>query len=220
MSGCHGVEVDAAGPIGLLGGTFDPVHNGHLRVALEALEALALAEMRLLPLNNPGHRPPPLASPADRCAMLEGAVRVPLIVDRMEIERGGTTYTVETLEHLRARYPRRSLCLVIGRDAFYGLPSWHRPEAVLQLSHIVVAARPEVVATALPGLDELVGNAQSARVADLHHNQAGRVYFLDIPRLPIASSDLRERLQTGRSIRHLVPDSVDDYIREHRLYQA
>ncbi|MCP5200622.1 MAG: nicotinate-nucleotide adenylyltransferase [Gammaproteobacteria bacterium] len=220
MSGPEAVAAGAPGPIGLLGGTFDPVHNGHLRAALEALEALELAEMRLLPLNTPGHRPPPLASAAHRCAMLDGAVRPPLVVDRLEIERGGTTYTVDTLEHLRVRFPRRSLCLVIGRDAFYGLPSWHRPEAVLELAHIVVAARPEVVATALPGLDELVGNAQSARVADLHHNTAGRVYFLDIPRLPIASSDLRERLRGGRSIRHLVPDSVDDYIRNHRLYQA
>lgn len=213
--GAHG-----HGPIGLLGGTFDPVHNGHLRVALEALEGLDLAEVRLLPLNVPGHRPPPAATAAQRCAMLEAAVRAPLAVDRTELERGGTSYTVDTLEHFRTQLPQRSLCLIVGLDAYHGLPGWHRPERVLELAHVVVAARPEGADADLAGLDELVGNAQSDDVADLHHETCGRVFFLDIPRLPIASSDLRRRLRDGRSIRHLVPESVDDYIQQHGLYRT
>lgn len=209
----------SAAPLGLLGGTFDPVHNGHLRVAIEAVEALGLAALHLLPLNRPGHRGPPVAAAAHRLAMLEAAVRAPLVADGSEIARGGVTYTVDTLLELRALHPRRPLCLVVGRDAFHGLPSWHRAGELLGLAHVVVAARPDEGGGALAGLDELIGNAQSARVSDLLHSPAGRVYFLDIPLLPIASSDLRARLQQGRSIRHLVPEAVDDYIRAHGLYR-
>ncbi|MEX2481095.1 MAG: nicotinate-nucleotide adenylyltransferase [Gammaproteobacteria bacterium] len=207
-------------PIGLLGGTFDPVHNGHLRVAIEALEALEFAAVHLLPLFQPGHRSPPTAAAADRVAMLKAAVRPPLLVDSTEIERGGTTYTVDTLETLRKRFPSRPLCLLLGLDSFLTLPSWHRPQALLELAHIVVAARPDVSSEGEPGLDELIANAQSERVSDLHEHNAGCLYFLDIPLLPIASSDLRARCRAGRSIRHLVPDAVDDYIRRQGLYQT
>lgn len=207
-------------PIGLLGGTFDPVHNAHLRVALEAFEALDLAEVRLLPLNQPGHRAPPLASAADRVAMLEASTRAPLVVDTSEIERGGTSYTVDTLETLRGRFPQRSLCLLLGLDSFLTLPSWHRPQALLELAHLVVAARPDVSVPAPGGLDELIGNSQADDVIELHQRPSGRVYFLHIPLLPIASSDLRARLRNGHSIRHLVPDAVDDYIVRRGLYRA
>jgi nicotinate-nucleotide adenylyltransferase len=210
----------SASPIGLLGGTFDPVHNGHLRVAIEAQEALGLAEVRLLPLNSPGHRPPPQADARARRAMLHAAARPPLVIDCCELERGGTSYTVETLEHLRARFPHRSLCLIVGLDSYNTLPTWHRCDELLGLAHVVVAARPDVTHPPLPGLDELVGNAQSERVSDLHQNVAGSVHFLDIPLLPIASSDLRARRRAGRSVRHLVPDAVADLIEQHGLYRA
>jgi len=210
----------SARPIGLLGGTFDPVHNGHLRVALEAYELLDLAEVRLLPLNAPGHRPPPVADAALRAEMLRAAARAPLVVDCCELERGGTSYTVETLEHLRERFPRRPLCLIIGLDSYNTLPTWHRCEALLTLAHVVVAARPDVAHPPLSGLDELVANAQSERVSDLHDNVAGTVHFLDIPLLPIASSDLRARCRSGRSVRHLVPEAVDALIARRRLYRA
>ena len=150
--------------------------------------------------------------------MLEAAVRPPLVLDRAEIKRGGVTYTVDTLEQLRAQYPSRSLCLLLGLDAYRGLPSWHRPAAILELAHIVVAARPDVAAAALPGLDELLGNTQAEGVDELRNRVAGRVFFLDMPMLPIASSDLRARRRNGMSIRHLVPESVDDVIHRRRLY--
>ncbi|MEQ8230897.1 MAG: nicotinate-nucleotide adenylyltransferase [Gammaproteobacteria bacterium] len=210
----------SARPIGLLGGTFDPVHNGHLRVAIEACEALQLAEVRLLPLNTPGHRPPPVADTATRTAMLRAAARPPLVVDCCELERGGTSYTVDTLEHLRARFPHRALCLIIGLDSYNTLPTWHRCEELLTLAHVVVAARPDVAHPPLPGLDELIGNAQSERVSDLHDNVAGTVHFLDIPLLPIASSDLRARRRAGRSVRHLVPDAVADIVERQGLYRT
>lgn len=205
-------------PIGLLGGTFDPVHIGHLRVAIEACEALRLEHVRLLPLNLPGHRPPPVASAEARLAMLQSVAMWPLVADGCEIERGGVSYTVDTLTELRARWPKRALCLLLGHDAFRALPAWHRPEAVLELAHIVVAARPGDPRDALAGLDELIGNAQSLDVEDLHRKPAGHVYFLDIPLLPIASSELRARLAAGRDIRHLVPDPVHNFITKRGLY--
>ena len=213
-------RVRAAGrPIGIMGGTFDPPHNGHLRVAIEACEAVGLDHLRLIPLNEPYHRAQPVASPAQRAAMLETAARPPLVVDTCELERGGISYTIDTLLALRARWPEHSLCLVIGRDAYLGLPRWRRADELLSLAHIVVAARPDIEARHDPALDELVANAQAARVDELHDMRAGRVFFLDIPLLPIASSELRARRAAGRVIRHLVPESVDDYIIEHSLYR-
>jgi len=217
MSAADGVRA-AGRPIGLMGGTFDPVHNGHLRVAIEACEALSLDHVRLIPLNEPYHRAGPVASAALRSAMLQAAVRPPLVVDTCEIERGGVSYSIDTLETMRARWPERSLCLLLGRDAYHGLPRWRRAGELLELAHIVVAARPDIEAHPDPALDELVANAQAARVDDLHDMRAGRVYFLDIPLLPIASSELRARRAAGRVIRHLVPESVDDLIIEHSLY--
>ncbi len=212
-------SVRAAGrPIGLMGGTFDPVHNGHLRAAIEACEALALDHVRLIPLCVPYHRGEPLASAPMRAAMLEAAARPPLVVDRCELERGGVSYTVDTLEQLRARWPERSLVLLIGLDAYHGLPRWHRAADVLSLAHIVVVARPDIDTVHDPALDELVANAQAAHLDELHDTCAGRVFFLDIPLLPIASSELRARRAAGRVIRHLVPESVDDLIIEHSLY--
>lgn len=207
-----------ARPVGILGGTYDPVHIGHLRMAIEACEALALDHVRLVPLNSPAHRPPPATPAATRLAMLAAAASWPLVVDDCEIARGGVSYTVDTLETLRARWPQRPLCLLLGRDAYHGLPSWHRPERVLELAHIVVAARPGEAGGALAGLDELVGNAQSLSVQDLQRKPAGHVYFLDIPLLPIASSELRARRAAGRDIRHLVPTAVHDIILERGLY--
>ena len=213
-------RVRAAGrPIGLMGGTFDPLHNGHLRMAIEAYEALSLDHVRLIPLHAPHHRAGPVAAPALRQTMLRAAVRPPLELDSCEIDRGGVSYTVDTLLVMRARWPTRSLCLLIGRDAYQGLARWHRAGELLSLAHIVVASRPAIETRHDPALDELVANAQAARVDELHDMRAGRVFFLDIPLLPIASSELRARCAAGRMIRHLVPESVDDLITEHSPYR-
>ena len=201
-----------------MGGTFDPVHNGHLRAAIEACEALGLDHVRLIPLLLPYHRGEPVASAEQRAAMLDAAARPPLVVERCEIKRGGVSYTVDTLTEMRARWPQRSLVLLLGLDAYHGLPNWHRADELLSLAHIVVAARPDIGTAHHGALDELVANAQAAHVDELHDTCAGRVFFLDIPLLPIASSELRARRAAGRSIRHLVPESVDDLIIEHSLY--
>ncbi len=207
-------------PIGLLGGTFDPVHYGHLRLAIESHEALDLDHVRLIPLHTPGHREGPIAGPVTRLAMVSAAAEPPLEVDACEIDRGGTTYTVDTLMALRDAWPCRSLCFLMGLDAYHSLPAWHRAGELLALAHVVVARRPEADVRAHPGLDELIGNAHADDVQELHDSTAGRVFFLDIPLLPIASSDLRARCAAGRNIRHLVPDAVGAIIANEGLYQA
>lgn len=207
-------------PIGLLGGTFDPVHNGHLRLAIEAYEALGLDHVRLLPLNQPAHRARPWATAAMRTEMLRAAVAPPLELDMREIERGGVSYTVDTLSDMRRQWPARSLCLLMGLDAYHSLPTWHRAGELLSLAHIVVVARPAIGGSTHADLDELIGNAHADCVDDLHHSSPGRVFFLDIPLLPIAASELRTRCGSGRDIRHLVPPAVHDIITRHRLYQS
>lgn len=204
--------------MGILGGTFDPVHCGHLRIAIEAREALGLDHVRLVPLNVPGHRDLPSASAADRLDMLAAVAGDGLVVDGREIERGGTTYTVDTLESMRAEWPGRPLCLLLGLDSYLTLPDWHRPQALLGLAHLVVASRPGVARRPVPGLDELTGNAHAEDVAELTASPSGRVFFLDLPLLPISSSDLRARRRAGRDVRFLVPGAVHRILDERGLY--
>ena len=215
-----GTEPSAARPIGLLGGTFDPVHNGHLRLAIEAFEALDLDHVRLLPLHQPAHRAGPQAPAAMRVAMLRAALAPPLVLDQREIERGGISYTVDTLVDIRSEWPQRPLCLLMGHDAYQSLPGWHRAGELLELAHIVVVARPAPGAPTVAGLDELIGNAHADRVDDLRSSNAGRVYFLDIPLLPIAASELRARCAAGRNISHLVPPAVHEIINRQQLYRS
>ncbi len=207
-------------PIGILGGSFDPVHHGHLRVAIEAHEALDLDHVRLVPLHTPSHRNALQTTAEVRVEMLRGIARAPIEIDLREIERGGVSYTVDTLTSLRSDWPNVPLCLLMGADSYRSLPSWHRPKEILRLAHVVVAARPGSYDHDGSGLDEIIGSAQADTVDDLHDSIAGRVFFLDIPLLPIASSELRARRATGRDIRHLVPDIVNDIIIDQGLYMA
>jgi nicotinate-nucleotide adenylyltransferase len=131
-------------PMGILGGTFDPVHYGHLRTAYELMEAVDFAEVRFLPAGIPPHRDAPHADAPTRLAMVRAAIEGEprFIVDDRELRREGPSYSVDTLLDLRAEHPHRSLCLMVGMDAFLGLPQWHQWRRILQLAHIVVAHRP------------------------------------------------------------------------------
>ncbi len=132
------------GPVGVFGGTFDPVHHGHLRTALEVLEGCGLEQLRLVPALVPPHRPQPRAPAPLRLEMLRRAVagEPRLVVDDRELRRGGPSYTVDTLAELRAAVGTRPLCLVLGADAFLGLPGWHRWRELFALAHLVVVERP------------------------------------------------------------------------------
>ncbi|HEY4190274.1 MAG TPA: nicotinate-nucleotide adenylyltransferase [Candidatus Limnocylindrales bacterium] len=204
------------GSLGVFGGTFDPIHNAHLAVAEEAAEVLGLERVLFVPAGEPPHKPGREITPAhDRLAMVELAIagNPRFTVDRLEIDRPGPSYTVDTLEALQAGRGvgaggvAADLVLVLSAEAFLGLMSWREPRRVLELARVAVAPRdgypdagPDFLAEHLPDL-------------------ADRATFLDGPRLRLSASELRSRAASGRSLRYLVPDAVSAYIGDHGLYQ-
>lgn len=209
-------------PMGIFGGTFDPVHYGHLRSAFELLEALELSEVRFLPAGNPPHRDATHADAAMRVAMVRAAIdgEPRFLLDDRELRREGPSYSVDTLLDLRAEYAHRSLCLIIGMDAFLGLPQWHEWREILQLAHLVVAHRPGWRAPESGALGELLADRGTGRIADLHESRAGRVYIRAVTQLEISSSAIRELIRAGRTPRYLVPDPVCRLLAESGCYSA
>lgn len=207
-------------PVGILGGTFDPVHYGHLRPAIELVQCLGLAEMRLVPGYVPPHRPPPRATSSQRLRLLHYAVaQVPgLVVDERELLRGGYSYTVDTLYELRNELGKRPLCFVLGSDAFLGLPGWHRWHELAVLAHLVVMQRP---GHALQLSDELLEWASPRKVADpgaLHGRECGLLLFQEVTQLDVSASGIRRLIAQGRSARFLMPDPVWGCIANEGLY--
>jgi nicotinate-nucleotide adenylyltransferase len=211
---------DRAGAVAVFGGTFNPIHFGHLRSALELLEQLPLAQLRFMPAQQPPHRDMPEVSAADRAAMVELAIagEPRFCCDRRELQREGPSYTVDSLMSLRAELgAKRPLGLVMGCDALLGLPSWHRWEEIPELAHIVVLGRP---GWSLPA-DGTVGALLRERSGDcssLESQPAGSVITQTLRPQDISATNIRALLQSGLSARYLLPDSVLDYIAEHGLY--
>ena len=208
--------------VGILGGTFDPVHIGHLRGALEVAELFALDEVRLVPSARPPHRDVPQVSAEDRLAMVRRAVEgVPgLAVDDRELRRERPSYTIDTLESLRSELAADDqLFLVLGWDAFCGLPSWHRWEELLLHCHLLVLQRPDADVEAPDALRNLLA-ARSVSDPQALCGPGGQIAFVWQTPLEISATQLRERLAQGRSIRFLVPDAVLAYIQAHGLYPA
>jgi nicotinate-nucleotide adenylyltransferase len=207
--------------IGLLGGTFDPVHHGHLRLALECLEAARLAEVALIPLHTPPHRGRPAASPEQRREMLRLALDgVPgLRLEDCELQRGGVSYTVDTLGEMRGRYGNRPLCLIMGMDAFAGLDTWRQWPLLLQHAHIIVVQRPGDEAEINdPEVASVYTKASVNAPTELRTAPAGRILKLHIPLLDISATRLREMIAAGRNPRFLLPESVLAFIETQRLY--
>ena len=203
--------------IGILGGTFDPIHYGHLRPAQEAREILALTELRLLPAAQPPHRPPPQASPMQRLAMVELAVRdLPeLRVDDRELYRAGPSYTVHTLESLRAEFPTTPLCLLIGADQFGSFETWHRWQEIPNLAHIVVLSRAGTQSGPSPTW------AKGRECKDyrmMNETLAGRLVFLPVSPQDISATRIRAALARGESVDSLLPEAVLEYIQVNRIY--
>jgi nicotinate-nucleotide adenylyltransferase len=207
-------------PIGIFGGTFDPIHLGHMRTAFEMLQALRLTEVRFVPAGSPPLRDSPLADAKLRLAMVRAAIedQPGFVVDDREVRREGPSYTVLTLAELRREYPDRSLCLIVGMDAFLSLPKWHQWREILQLAHVVVAHRPGWRAPVSGPLGELMVDRGTGRINDLHESLAGRIFIHPVTQLEIASTDLRNIIASGRDPRYLMPDAVRDIIRETGCY--
>lgn len=204
----------------LLGGTFDPVHHGHLRSALEVRQALGIDSVRLLPCRTPPHRPAPQASADVRLAMLEAVVadEPALQVDTRELQREGPSYMVDTLRSLRAEHQAEPICLAIGMDAFRGLESWHEWRAVQSLCHLVVMHRPGSRWPRAAALDELLARARVRDAARLRAAQGGLIMGVAVTQLAISSTRIRESIGKGLSVRYLLPDVVIQRIRQENLY--
>ena len=215
------------GALGLFGGTFDPLHVAHLRLALEARETLGLTEVRFIPAGSPALRDAPHCAAADRLAMVERALAgMPGFgVDASEVldPAAGPSYTVATLERQRRLHgPQRPLVLLLGADAFARLEDWHRWRELFELAHIAVATRPGHDLKAGTGdapLDREVA-ARCGAAADLARAPAGRIVSFAITALEISASAIRRRLAQGLSARYLVPDAVLDYIDLHQIYRT
>ena len=205
--------------IGILGGTFDPIHYGHLRPALEIQQALGLDEIRFIPLRDPPHREQPLSTPAQRLAMLRAAIKGQpgFRIDQRELEREGISYTVRTLRSLRKEAGAAPLCLLLGTDAFHGFPHWHKPEEILQLAHLVVMQRP---GESQPGMTGLLGARTAESVNELRMAPGGCILFRTVSQLEISSSAIRGMIRNGLSPRYLLPDAVLEIIENQRLYRS
>jgi nicotinate-nucleotide adenylyltransferase len=207
--------------VGVFGGTFNPVHYGHLRSALELVERLGLDQLRLMPCAVPPHREAPGCSAADRSAMVDLAVagEPHLVCDSRELERSGISYTIDSLFELRHELgPERGLCLVMGCDAVLKVTSWHRWDELLEQAHIVVIARPGwQLPTSGPVADWLTTH-RARDPGALSEQAAGSILIEELRPLDISSTEIRSLLQSGRSARYLMPEAVLDYIETHRLY--
>ncbi len=207
--------------IGVFGGTFDPIHYGHLRSAFELLQALALHEVRFVPCGDPPHRGVTFASAGQRLRLVELAIagQDGFVADDRELRRSGPSYTIDTLAAMQGEFPGHALCLIIGMDAFLGLTSWHRWDEILDFAHIVVAHRPGWKAPDIGPLGDLIADHGTHRPDDLASARCGRVHIHAVTQLEIASTEIRELVAVGRDPRFLMPDAVRNEIRETGLYK-
>jgi nicotinate-nucleotide adenylyltransferase len=214
---------------GLLGGTFNPIHFGHLRMAQELAESLSLDEIRFIPSANPPHKPPPLATAEHRAALVKLAIDDnPLFqFDDRELRRNNSTstpsYTIDTLESLRSELGGNvSLILIMGSDAFTKFNTWHRWQEIIGLCHIALVQRPvsSNKETLSKSLETFLHNHYTEQVNDIHEAAAGFITMQAITPLEISSTSIRHALQIKSSARYLMPDNVLDYIRNNQLYDS
>lgn len=205
--------------IGLIGGTFDPVHFGHLRPALEIAEQLALEEVRFIPSATPPHRWQPVASAQQRLDMVKHAIKDETLftIDDREYHRDGASYTIDTLKSIRNDIgTKQPLCMIIGFDAFQSFTQWHDWQGILQLTHLIVSSRPGYDQKEM---DDWVQQRYVDTPKELHKKPVGLIYFAKVTQLDISATLIREQLSNGKSSRFLTTDAVHEYIVRNKLYR-
>ncbi|MDJ0907692.1 MAG: nicotinate-nucleotide adenylyltransferase [Woeseiaceae bacterium] len=207
-------------PIGIFGGTFDPIHYGHLRTAFELIQAIDLEEVKFMPCADPPHRGETFAGPRERFEMVRVAIEGQrgFVADDRELRRDGPSWTIDTLLSLREELPDSSLALIVGMDAFLGLTKWHRWDEFLDVAHLLVAHRPGWRAPDIGRLGELLNDRGTLRVEDLHESTHGRIHIHAVTQLEISSTEIRELVEAGRDPRFLMPDAVREVIAESGCY--
>ena len=215
------MSVNKLKPIGVFGGSFDPIHHGHLRLALEAYYRLNLDHIRLIPLKTPVHRNSPNADSFHRSNMIQKAIDglESVILDDRELQRDNDSYTIDTLISLREEFPEHPICLLMGRDSFSTLDRWKDWQSLLDYAHIIVASRHQIDKQPFNiAINLLLNSHQTYSVDDLHKNKQGNILRMQIPLLDISSTVIRSALQSQSEVRYLLPNSVIKYIRQEALY--
>lgn len=202
--------------IGILGGTFDPIHNGHLHVAQQVLDRVALEQVHFLPCAIPAHRGVPRESAVDRLRMIELAIdhHGKFALNTLELDRGGQSYMVDTLREIRQGNPRQTHCLILGADAFNRLETWKSPSEVLQLAHLLVCQRPEIELDRAIFPDRWVES-----IAMLGQSAEGSILPLEIEQNPCSSTGVRDMLAAQDSEIQCLPPAVFEYIQQRQLYR-
>ncbi|WP_166251839.1 nicotinate-nucleotide adenylyltransferase [Marinobacter salicampi] len=207
----------------IFGGTFDPVHHGHLRLAVELRERLGVTRLALVPSHVPPHRESPGASSEDRLRLLELAIEGEpgLYIDERELGRAGSSFTADTLRQLRSELgPDEPVAMVVGADAFAAFDQWRDWQGIPSLAHIIVVNRPGTVVDPGSAAGRLLAERRADSPDQLHGRPGGLCLTLDLPLLAISATGIRERIGSGRSPRYLLPDRVWAEIRARKLYGA
>ena len=204
--------------VGLYGGTFDPIHLGHLHAAQAAREELNLSSVHLILSARPGHRSAPAGDTAHRWQMLKLACSTSpgLMADDSELQRRGLSYTIDTLIEWTRIYPDALPCWIMGQDAFATLPSWHRWSELTQWCNIIVLRRP---GDERPEPQDVQRLCQQHEVATMDPQKIGQIYRVHRPMLEVSATDIRERLKKGEPVKNLLADPVYSYIKQHHLYE-
>ncbi|VAW84634.1 Nicotinate-nucleotide adenylyltransferase [hydrothermal vent metagenome] len=204
------------------GGTFDPIHNGHLRTATDVAELLGVAQVRLIPCGQPAHRSPPVATAAQRLKMLQLAVegQAGFVIDTQELARSGPSYMVDTAANLRAELGQPCcICLMMGLDAFLGLPNWYQWQKIPEYLNLVVMERPGWQGGQHKALQSLLAQRQVTTTEALLSAPAGKILLVTVSKLAISASQIREKISTGESAEGLLPEAVLELIKTEKIYQ-
>ncbi len=206
--------------IGILGGTFDPVHNGHLHVATSLLKQIPLDEVRFLPCSTPVHRAAPIASPEDRLAMLKRAcANLPNItIDEHEIRRQGPSYMIDTLRDLKKEQPNDHFCLILGQDAFNFFDTWFEWQSILDYCHLIIINRPHSKKELNKSIQQFIIEYRSLNLNSLFSLSHGKIFFSEISPLDISATQLRSQLKKKHYDEKAISPLVLQYIIQHELY--
>ncbi len=207
--------------IGILGGTFDPVHFGHLRTALDVQQCLSLEQVRFIPCGEPPHRVAPIAEPLQRLSMVRAAIagQEKFTLDDREIQRKGPSYMVDTLTSLKQDFHDKSLCLILGTDAFNGLDQWYQWQKIFELANIAVMQRPDIKGqTELNKRLFLQLKHRFVDADNLAKKQHGGICFVPVTQLDISATMIRQQWQQGKDIQFFLPESVLTLLRQQNIY--
>ena len=208
-------------PIGLFGGTFDPIHFGHLKIAEELIDALDLQNMQFIPNKHPMHRDKPVASAKHRLAMTRIATAhyPKFIVNDVEIKRPGPTYTIDTITTIREQIPKQPLCLILGEDVFASMNQWHDWEKIPNLVHLIIIHRLGVPLPYNPWMRALLDERETHDIHSLTNKPGGEILQYEMEPLTLSATTVREKFKAGEDVSREVPQEVLRYIKQHHLYQ-